>query len=175
MSREIVAAQQKKISLGIVRLRKDLGFSQDRMARELGCTVSAYQQWEQGRRLPGGEWLLRLLQMCPDRESLKAFGLQVPEDGKNDARKILNVEAEMGKGPSGMTDPELREWHKNIQDVVRYLGQQKRAGNKVAAEMLRSMAQSVVRAAGLATEPGISKARRAKMIEAEIKRLERII
>lgn len=158
----------------VAALRRRLGWSQEGLARHLDISTRQLQKWEKGDQVPSGDLVLTMLAMCPDRESLEAFGVVVPEGHKAQVQKPEDVEAEMGKGPSEMSDPELREWHKNIQDVVRYLGEQKRAGNKVAAEMLRSMAQSVVRAAGLATEPGMSKARRTKMVEEEIRRIEKL-
>ena len=79
----------------------------------------------------------------------------------------------MGKGPGEGTE-DLRQLHQQIQDTVRSLGERAKSGDKVAAEMLRSMAQSVVRAAGIATEPGISKARRALLLTELLKKLEKV-
>jgi transcriptional regulator with XRE-family HTH domain len=175
---ETVEISTDFLSAAVRGLRRKLNLSQEAMAARIGCTFAAYRQWESGRRSPSGEWLIKIMRLCPDADSLEAFGLELThlkESKTTQARKnetySLEPEGFMKEG----NDEELREWYKQAQDVVRFLGQQKRAGNKVAAEMLRSIAQSVVRAAGLATEPGMSKARRARIIEEEIRRLEKII
>lgn len=182
MSRGKITATETTFPAALRQFREQvLGVrTQVEMAAQLGVSVYVYNNWEKGRSEPSIQEFVRILNLCPSEECRSAFGLEgllagVEKQDGSMRQKIqtVNVEAQMGKGP--MSDPELREWHKNIQEVVRYLGNQKRAGNKVAAEMLRSMAQSVVRAAGLATEPGMSSARRAKLIKEEIKRLEKII
>ena len=45
------------------------------MARKLGCTLGAYSKWVRGERIPSGDWMLELLQLCPDEETRAEFGL----------------------------------------------------------------------------------------------------
>lgn len=172
-----------RISAAVRNLRCALGRSagrdrpvpQDEFAALFGKKLAAVQRWEAGKNMPPGDVIIRMLQLCPDQESFMAFGVFIPQSAPQARKSSSQEEAGMGKGPMDTNDPELRKWHKETQEVVRFLGEQKRAGNRVAAEILRSMAQSVVRAAGIATEPGISRARRARMVEDEIRRLEKII
>lgn len=57
-------------------LREALGRSPEVMARLLGCSLPAYQKWELGTATPGGEWLVRMLQLCPDEETRNAFRIR---------------------------------------------------------------------------------------------------
>jgi transcriptional regulator with XRE-family HTH domain len=60
----------------LISLRKKLNEpSQEGMARRVGCTLGAYSKWERGERFPSGELLLKILLLCPDAESLRAFGI----------------------------------------------------------------------------------------------------
>lgn len=61
------------LAAAIRGLREALGRSQEVMAGMLGCALPAYQKWEMGSLIPGGEWLIRLLRLCPDEETRNAF------------------------------------------------------------------------------------------------------
>jgi DNA-binding XRE family transcriptional regulator len=69
MSKGRLQEKQTTLSTAIRELRRALGVTQEGMARRLGCTLSGYIQWEKGRRVPGGEWLLKLMALCPDAET----------------------------------------------------------------------------------------------------------
>jgi transcriptional regulator with XRE-family HTH domain len=62
-------------------LREALGRSAEVMARILGCSLPAYQKWELGSAIPSGEWLLRMLQLCPDEETRNAFRIRAERRG----------------------------------------------------------------------------------------------
>jgi predicted transcriptional regulator len=47
--------------------------SQEEMARRVGCTLAGYRKWEAGTAIPRGEWMLRILALCPDEETRKNF------------------------------------------------------------------------------------------------------
>jgi transcriptional regulator with XRE-family HTH domain len=66
-------------------LREALGKSPESMARILGCSLPAYQKWELGTLAPSGEWLLRMLQVCPDEETRNAF--RIRPERRSAARK----------------------------------------------------------------------------------------
>lgn len=72
------------LKIGIVSalqlLQARLGETQEGMARRLGCTLGAWSKWFRGERTPSGEWLLRILALCPDEETLKNF-LDIGEIG----------------------------------------------------------------------------------------------
>src|SRR5487761_447659 len=57
-------------------LREALGRSPEVMAEILGCSLPAYQKWEMGSVVPGGEWLIRMLRLCPDEETRNAFRIR---------------------------------------------------------------------------------------------------
>jgi len=61
------------------------------MARRLGCTFSAYSKWLRGERTPGGEWMLRILALCPDDETRAAFFLDIG-DGSSKIRSTSQPE-----------------------------------------------------------------------------------
>jgi len=74
-------ATASSIGSAIHRLRVGLGLTQEQMARRLEVTVSAYWRWETGRRVPSGDWLLKIMRLCPHAESLASFGIDIREKG----------------------------------------------------------------------------------------------
>lgn len=69
------------LAAAICGLREALGRSQEAMAGMLGCALPAYQKWEMGVIVPGGEWLIRLLRLCPDEETRNAFRIRAERRG----------------------------------------------------------------------------------------------
>ena len=59
----------------ILSLRKKLGRSQWTMTLLLGCGPGSYKRWEKGRSVPPGNIVIRMLNLCPDNESVRMFGL----------------------------------------------------------------------------------------------------
>ena len=53
-----------------------LGRSTEAMAELLGCSSVGYEKWEQGTAVPSAEWLLRMLQLCPDEQTWNAFRIR---------------------------------------------------------------------------------------------------
>lgn len=75
---EISLDARKALGRAIAALRDKLGWTQTQMARELGAKHDRYVQWwEAGEHFPGGKFILKMLQLCPDAESLAAFGIDV--------------------------------------------------------------------------------------------------
>jgi hypothetical protein len=74
-------ATQTKISSAILSLQERLGERPEGMVYRLGCSFSAYKMWLSGERVPGGEWMLRILALCPDEETRAAFFLDIREVG----------------------------------------------------------------------------------------------
>jgi len=74
----------------IVGLREALGKSQESMARILGCSLPAYQKWELGSLVPSAEWLLRMLQLCPDEETRNAFRIRPERRSAGRPRQSLS-------------------------------------------------------------------------------------
>ena len=80
----------------IRQLRERLGeldgrnVTQEEMARRVGCTLAGYRKWEAATAVPRGDWLIRLLALCPDDETRALFGVQnltpmLPEAAANAA------------------------------------------------------------------------------------------
>jgi len=66
-------------SAAILSLQGKLGQTQEGMARKLGCTLGAYSKWVRGENIPSGDWMLRLLALCPDEATRQMFFLEITE------------------------------------------------------------------------------------------------
>jgi transcriptional regulator with XRE-family HTH domain len=105
MSRAVSGISTDFFKGAIRRLRTTLSgiegrdISQDEMARRIGCTVAAYIQWEQGKRTPAGDWLLKMQTLAQEAGALDAFRLHVPvpseskskESSKDHRHRILAI------------------------------------------------------------------------------------
>ena len=67
------------LTSAILSLRQKLGTTQEEMARQIGCTLAAYQRWETGKRTPRGDWMLKILVLCPDEETRAAFFVDISQ------------------------------------------------------------------------------------------------
>lgn len=76
MSADTFTFTETDLAAAIRGLRQALGRSPEIMAQILGCSLPAYQKWELGSVLPTGDWLIRLLQLCPDEETRNAFRIR---------------------------------------------------------------------------------------------------
>lgn len=102
MSRGNVAPEEKvlMVKIGIVSalkvLQARLGETHEGMARRLGCTFSAYSKWLYGVNIPSGDWMLRILAVCPDEETQRNFldigkiGDKLPSISRRRAPTIIN-------------------------------------------------------------------------------------
>jgi hypothetical protein len=116
------------------------------MARRLGCTLSGYIQWEKGRRIPGGDWLLKLMALCPDEETRSLF-----ESPGESGRKPAPSFPARGRNaaPASSTTPqqrrEARALARQALDILYELGQ---AGFRPADQKLKYFADELSRVAG---------------------------
>jgi transcriptional regulator with XRE-family HTH domain len=87
-----------KIGVGaaLKLLGERLRLTQDGMARKLGCTFSAYSKWLRGERIPSGQWMLRILALCPDEETWAAFFVDIGEVGSK-IRSSARAEVPIGE------------------------------------------------------------------------------
>jgi transcriptional regulator with XRE-family HTH domain len=82
-----MAPEEKLLGLkiGVVSalklLQTRLDETQEGMAARLGCTFSAYSKWLRGVNMPSGDWMLRILALCPDQETHDAFFVDIGEAG----------------------------------------------------------------------------------------------
>ena len=65
--------------------------TQEDMARQLGCSLRTLTQWLAGEREPSGRWLIKLLNLCPDRRSLEEFGIRIAWLSQEEEPKDLNL------------------------------------------------------------------------------------
>lgn len=177
LSREKLSRRQIFLGDAIRALREALTLSQEEMAHQIGCTYAAYRQWEAGRRVPSGDWLIQILAMCPDRESMEAFGLHFPQTERSSTRPKSTAESQGSKfqeaeGRTMTTDSKTRDLRARLAVIVEELESRIQNGDRTALEYRRDLAERLSRASGLATQPGLSKSRRKKMLEEEIVKLQ---
>ena len=126
-------------------LRESLGRSPEVMATILGCSLPAYLKWEAGSMTPDGEWLIRMLQICPNEETRNTFRIRaerraaprsrrletsLPGSGqlssaerqhfRQSARDALDTLSECGQAGLEAADARLRYFAENLQSAARY-------------------------------------------------------
>ena len=147
-----------KISpMAVSSLRERLNVSQQELAARIGCSLSAVQFWEAGRSSPRGYRLRRLLELCPDEETRALFtdAPALPQPPRSPAPP---------SGPSGLErryldpafldslPPESRDLYKETVENILRLSTMKIEGNKVAAEGLHRLAETIIQMAENAAE-----------------------
>ncbi len=128
------------ISSALIQLRAALGETQEGMARKLGCTLGAYSKWERGERTPSGEWLLKILALCPDEATRSAFWVGTPAPTGRRSGPL-------GAPRAGAEDDLLR----NFSDAatgLNILYEAAQAGHTGAADALRDFADRINKRAG---------------------------
>jgi transcriptional regulator with XRE-family HTH domain len=134
---ENVAATEKSVSLkfGIVSalqlLQARLGETQEGMARRVGCTLGAWSKWYRGENTPRGDWMLKILALCPDDETRSAFGAALGAD----------VPAQIVPPKS---DVELARYFNDALQGLKILYEAAAAGSPGARESLRHEADRLV-------------------------------
>lgn len=124
-------------------LREALGRSQEVMASIIGCSLPSYQKWETGAAAPGGEWLIRLLQLCPNEETRNAFRIRAERRSapskrpsfpplvrplsheeraryQSAAHHAIDEICKCGAAGNVAADSRLRDFAENLQDAARY-------------------------------------------------------
>jgi transcriptional regulator with XRE-family HTH domain len=150
MTDEVFTFTESDLGAAIRGLRQALGRSPEVMARMLGCSLPAYQKWELGTVMPGGEWLIRLLQLCPDEETRNAFRIraerrsatrEVPglkctppltaeerRQAWRAAREAIDVIYQCGEAGTQNADSRLVEFAENLQGAARHYASQRERG-----------------------------------------------
>lgn len=146
MSRVKLKNKETALATVIRELRQGLGDTQEGMARRLGCTLGGYIQWEKGRRVPGGDWLLKLMALCPDEDTRGLFEQQIeshreqPGPSRRQAARLA---------PVASTTPEQRRQARAIaREAVEILYELGQAGYRPADQKLRQFADELNRVAG---------------------------
>lgn len=146
MSKGKLEEKQTTLSAAIRQLRQALRVTQEGMARRLGCTLSGYIQWEKGRRVPGGEWLLKLMALCPDAETRSLFEEQV-----NAFRGIPPAPSAAPAPPvrgSSTTPAQRKQARAMCREAIEILYELGEAGYRPADQKLRQFADELNRVAG---------------------------
>lgn len=132
--------------VAIRQLRQTLGETQEGMARRLGCTLSGYIQWEKGRRVPGGHWLLKLMALCPDDETRTLFEEQVESYGEQPRPSRPQPKPAPRRGS---TTPEQRGQARAMaREAIEILFELGQAGYRPADQKLKWFADELNRVAG---------------------------
>jgi transcriptional regulator with XRE-family HTH domain len=157
----------------VLSLREKLRVSQQELAARIGCSLSAVQFWEAGRSSPRGYRLRRLLELCPDEDTRVLFTdapveAAVLSDGPGPEPPLPGL-AEMERrylDPAFIDSlpPETRDLYRGTVENILQLSAMKIEGNKVAAEGLHMLAESIIQMAGKATETQRGRGRQAKML-----------
>ena len=134
------------LATAIRTLRRRLGETQEGMARLLGCTLSGYIQWEKGRRIPGGDWLLKLMALCPDEETRNLF--ERPIDSFRKQVEGLPSQARGGASTSSTTPQQRRQARAIARQAIDILYEIGQAGFRPADQKLKYFADELSRVAG---------------------------
>jgi len=146
MSRVKVKTQGTALATAVRELRQALGHTQEGMARRLGCTLSGYIQWEKGRRVPGGDWLLKLIALCPDEDTRGLFEHQIEayreQTGASGAQPGRPVRV------SSTTPDQRRQAKALAREAIEILFELGQAGYRPADQKLKQFADQLNRVAG---------------------------
>ena len=124
--------------MAIRGLRLALGRSPEAMAAILGCSSAGYQKWEGGRAQPSAEWLLRLLQLCPDEQTRNAFRI------RSERRSRPRDEATRGPRPGDdVASAGPRACRDAARSAIDTLCACAEAGDEKAGERLRQFSRSL--------------------------------
>ncbi|MGH9377903.1 MAG: helix-turn-helix domain-containing protein [Terriglobia bacterium] len=128
------------IAAAVRGLREALGRSPEVMAQILGCSLPAYQKWEIGSVVPGGEWLIRMLRLCPDEDTRNAFRIRA--ERRNTPRDRLKAPK---AGP--LTPADRRHFLQTIHNAADDLYQCGEAGIQAADDRLLDFSENLRSAA----------------------------
>ena len=116
------------------------------MAHRLGCTLGGFIQWEKGRRVPGGEWLLKLMALCPDQETRDLFEEQI--DAHRQPVSARGAHAARILPTSSTTPGQRREARAMARQAIDTLFELGEAGYRPADQKLKQFADELNRSAG---------------------------
>lgn len=123
-------------------LREALGRPPEVMAQILGCSLPAYLKWEAGSLTPGGEWLIRMLQICPNEETRNAFRIRAERRAAPRPRMETNL---IGRGP--LSSAERLRYRQAAHEAVDAIAECGRAGAEGADTRLLDFAENLQSAA----------------------------
>lgn len=130
------------LAAAIRGLREALGRPPEVMAQILGCSLPAYQKWEMGVSTPSGDWLIRLLQLCPSEETRNAFRIRAERRVASREKPAPSVQK---LGP--FSSVERRHYWEMARSAVDALYECGNAGIEAADLRLEDFAQNLESAA----------------------------
>lgn len=133
------------VAAAIRDLRLALGKTPETMSQLIGCSSAGYEKWEQGTATPSAQWLLRILQICPDEETRNAFRIRAERRSKQRVRLDDRTVADAASGtPAHASYAECRDLaHRAVDNLY----SSAESGNERAGARLRWFAQNLQGAA----------------------------
>lgn len=123
---------------GAIRaVRMALGETQESMARRIGAQLRSYARWEAGESCPRGDWLLKIIGLCPNAEVRSLFGLEPADMGPDAARP------QAPRRSRGRSDAELLHYYEAAATGLNILYEAAAAGHEGAREALRDLADKL--------------------------------
>lgn len=130
-----VTAQSLGEAIRAVRLA--LGETQDSMARRIGAQLRSYARWEAGESCPRGDWLLKIIILCPNPETLSRFGLEAA------AIRPRSAPPSKSHASRGREDTEALRYYEAAATGLNILYEAAAAGHQGAREALRDIADKL--------------------------------
>lgn len=127
----------KSLGEAIRSVRLALGETQESMARRIGAQLRSYARWEAGTSCPRGDWLLKIISLCPDSESQSLFGLETRNASLSSARQRPT------RKPQDQDNPEVLRYFEAAVTGLNILYEAASAGHEGAREALRDLADKL--------------------------------
>jgi hypothetical protein len=147
----------------IQRLQERLGeiegkrVTHQEMVRRIGCSDGGYKKWVEGKAIPRGDWMLKIIALCPDDDCRELFWQALKHP-------IPTPKAATGGVAMPVTrNQSVQEMIQNNSRVIQELEDRAATGDRSAAEALRVMAETMGRAAHIATRPDREQRRKANL------------
>jgi DNA-binding transcriptional regulator YiaG len=152
------------IGAGIKSVRERLQWSQEKLARYLDVSTRQVWNWEKGHQSPAPDYVLKIMQLQPDAETLEAFGVSL--EAADQEHNVDELSREERRKRS-------YENFQRAEAAIRSLARMKEEGNRAAAEGLRALSEIIIRAAGIVTDPTLTKGRKKTMLVELLKEASR--
>jgi DNA-binding XRE family transcriptional regulator len=128
---------QTPIGDAIRAVRLALDETQESMARRIGAQLRSYARWEAGESCPRGDWLLKIIMLCPGAEARSLFGLQAASRQPRGSRPQPGGKA----APPG--DNEALRYFESAATGLNLLYEAAADGHEGACEALRDLADKL--------------------------------
>jgi transcriptional regulator with XRE-family HTH domain len=128
-----------ELSLGeaIRAVRLALNETQESMARRIGAQLRSYARWESGRACPRGDWLLKIVKLCPNEGTRSLFGLEAA------AKLARGSHADARRKFPGRDDAEALRYFESAATGLNILYEAAAEGHQGAREALRDLADKL--------------------------------